>query len=53
MTVDLLFRALCLTWAALVAVDTYFMWRRGERLRHELDETRRRAERLRSDWKEV
>lgn len=41
MTVELLFRASCLVLAALIAIRTYFMWRRGEHLRRELDETRR------------
>lgn len=53
MTVDLLFRASCLFLAALIAIRNYFMWRRGERLRRELDETRRRTERLISGRKEV
>jgi len=50
---EIAFRAVCLALAALIALNTWLTWRRGERLRHELDETKRRAERLRSDRKEV
>lgn len=49
MTVDLLFRVSCLFLAALIAVNTYFMWRRGERLRRDLDKARRRVKEARKE----
>lgn len=49
---DFVFRALMIALAALIAIDTWFMWRRGERLRRELDETKQRVGALQGDWKE-
>lgn len=43
-TQELVFRAACLLLAALMALNTWAMWRRGEALRHDLDEARRRVE---------
>lgn len=50
-TCEFVFRALCLTWAVLVGLDTWFMWRRGEALRRDLDEARRRVEEARKETK--
>lgn len=48
---ELVFRAVCLAWAAWIGIDTYIMWRRGEALRRDLDEARRRVEEARKEWK--
>lgn len=50
-TYEFMFRALCLTWAVWVGLDTWFMWRRGEALRRDLDEARRRVEEARKETK--
>jgi len=46
---ELVFRAVCLVLAALIALNTWFMWRRGEALRRDLDEARRRVEEARKE----
>lgn len=48
---DFVFRALTIALAALIAVNTWFMWRRGEALRRDLDEARRRVEEARKERK--
>jgi hypothetical protein len=46
---ELVFRTVCLVLAALIALNTWFMWRRGEALRRDLDEARRRVEEARKE----
>jgi hypothetical protein len=48
---EFMFRAVCLALAALIALNTWFMWRRGEALRRDLDEARRRVEEARKERK--
>jgi hypothetical protein len=50
-TQELVFRAVCLVLAALIGLNTWFMWRRGEALRRDLDEARRRVEESRKERK--
>lgn len=46
---ELAFRVACLLLAALIALNTWAMWRRGEALRHDLDEARRRVKETRKE----
>lgn len=48
-TQEFVFRAACLVLAALICLNTWFMWRRGEALRRDLDEARRRVEEARKE----
>lgn len=50
-TQEFVFRAACLVLAALIGLNTWFMWRRGEALRRDLDEARRRVEEARKETK--
>ena len=50
-TQELVFRAVCLVLAALIGLNTWFMWRRGEALRRDLDEARRPVEESRKERK--
>lgn len=50
-TCEFVFRATCLVVAALIGLNTWFMWRRGEALRRDLDEARRRVEEARKETK--
>lgn len=46
---ELAFRVACLLLATLIALNTWFMWRRGEALRNDLDEARRRVKEARKE----
>lgn len=48
---EIAYRAVCLVVAALIGLNTWFMWRRGEALRRDLDEARRRVEEARKETK--
>ena len=50
-TWEIVYRAVCLVLAALVGLNTWFMWRRGEALRRDLDEAGRRVEEARKETK--
>lgn len=50
-TWEIVYRAVCLVLTALVGLNTWFMWRRGEALRRDLDEARRRVEEARKETK--
>ncbi len=50
-TWEIAYRATCLVVAALIGLNTWFMWRRGEALRRDLDEARRRVEEARKETK--
>lgn len=50
-TWEIAYRATCLVVAASIGLNTWFMWRRGEALRRDLDEARRRVEEARKETK--
>lgn len=50
-TWEIAYRATCLVVATLIGLNTWFMWRRGEALRRDLDEARRRVEEARKETK--
>lgn len=50
-TWEIVYRAVCLVVAALIGLNTWFMWRRGEALRRDLDEARRRVKEARKETK--
>lgn len=50
-TWEIVYQAVCLVVAALIGLNTWFMWRRGEALRRDLDEARRRVEGARKETK--
>ena len=50
-TQEFAFRVMCMVLAALAGINTWFMWRRGEALRRDLDEARRRVEEARKETK--